>query len=177
MWGEGRKWWLRRVAGLFAGVYAIAQAAGFPQSLFVWARCMAGGGHACEPFRQAVNDIPSSLWTADLWRLFNVALFIVCLVLVFDWPRRTIRWPSLQSRHDPRERTEHALANADAQERLMRNISDLGGLLAQGRALKPPWQKRWSGGDISPAVPPGRIRYDGFEGEEGSGVVLVEFKG
>ena len=149
--------------------------AGFPQSLFVWARCAYRRGDACAPFRQAINDMPSSLGTLDPWRLFNVAFFIVCLMLWFGWPGAMIRWASLR-RHDGRERAERALATEDAEERLTWNIKDLERLLAEGRSIKPSTERMWSGGDVSPAMPPGRIQYDGFEGDEWSGRVLVKLK-
>lgn len=72
---------------------------------------------------------------------------------------------------------ERALATEDAHERLTRNINDLERLLTEGRAIKPSKEKMWSGGDVSPAVPPGRLRYEGFEGDEWSGLVLVKLKG
>ncbi len=170
---DGKPWW-QRLVGLLGSVYAIAQAAGFPQSLFVWARCVYWGGDACAPFRQAINDMPSSLWRVDLWRLFDVALLIVCLMLLFGRPRVTIRRPSLQRSHDPRERTERELATADAQERLTMNINDLERLVTEGREIKPSRGTRWSGGDVSPAAPPVRLQYDGYEGDEWSGRVLVK---
>jgi hypothetical protein len=169
-----KPWW-RRVLGLFGSIYAVAQMAGFPQSLVVWVRCASyRSADACAPFRQAINDIPSSLRTLDLWRLFNVALFIVCLMLLFGWPMM-IRWPTLR-RHDRREKAERALATEDAQERLTWNIKDLDRLLAEGRSINPSMEKMWTGGDVSPAMPPSRVRYEGFEGDEWSGRVLVKLK-
>src|SRR2546427_621240 len=90
-WGPGRSlgWWIRRGFSLFVGLYAIAQAVGMPTNLLVWWRCHRYRGSACDPFVAAVKQLPT-MPVLDVWRIFNIGLFLVCVALLLPsslWSR------------------------------------------------------------------------------------------
>lgn len=60
-----------------------------PSNLLVWWRCHHYGGSACDTFIEAVGQLPM-MPTLDIWRVFNVVLFLVCVALLlpgFLWRR------------------------------------------------------------------------------------------
>jgi hypothetical protein len=96
--------WLRAIVGVFVGIYTAVQAVGFPSNLLIWWRCWYRGGSDCDPIRQAISELPSTYLSLDVWRIFNVALFLLCVALILP----SSAWKAFWSKRGATARTSYA---------------------------------------------------------------------